>query len=106
MKAIQIIQEQYEKAKVKYTQQIADLSSKPANIDPLYRSNILKQLAPLLLDPTISVKNNAALTLGRMANHSAELAEAVVTNGVLPQLVISLTEQNAYYKKAACFVMR
>jgi hypothetical protein len=60
----------------------------------------------LLLDPTISIQNSAALALGRIANHSAELAEAVVTNEVLPQLVMSLAQQSVFYKKAACFVLR
>lgn len=31
---------------------------------------VLKQLRPLLLDPTISIQNSAALALGRVANHS------------------------------------
>jgi hypothetical protein len=59
-----------------------------------------------LLDPTISIQNSAALALGRIANHSPELAEAVVVNEMLPQLVMSLANQNVFYKKAACFVLR
>jgi len=34
------------------------------------------------------------LALGRLANYSDELAEAVVSNEILPQLVYSLSEQN------------
>ena len=44
--------------------------------------------------------------MGRMANYSDELAEAVVANEILPQLVYSLAEQNRFYKKAAAFVLR
>ena len=55
---------------------------------------MLKQLRPLLLDPTVSIQNSAALALGRIANHSEKLAEAVVENHVLPQLVNSLAQQN------------
>merc|ERR1712100_875121 len=49
---------------------------------------------------------SAALALGRLANYSDDLAEAVVGNEILPQLVYSLSEQNRFYKKAAAFVLR
>lgn len=41
-----------------------------------------------------SIQQTAALALGRLANYSDELAEAVVGNEILPQLVYSLGEQN------------
>jgi len=31
---------------------------------------VLKQIRALLLDPTVSVQNSAALALGRIANYS------------------------------------
>ena len=34
-----------------------------------------------------SIQQSAALALGRLANHSEELAEEVVSNQILPQLV-------------------
>ena len=46
------------------------------------------------------------LALGRLANYSDHLAEAVVSNEILPQLVYSLSEQNRFYKQAAAFVLR
>ena len=36
MKAIQVAFEDFEKAKIKYAQQVADFAAKPANIDALY----------------------------------------------------------------------
>ena len=51
-------------------------------------------LRPLLLDNMPSIQQSAALALGRLANYSDELAEAVVSNEILPQLVYSLSEQN------------
>lgn len=51
-------------------------------------------LRPLLLDNVPSIQQSAALALGRLANYSDELAEAVVSNEILPQLVFSLSEQN------------
>jgi hypothetical protein len=41
-----------------------------------------------------SIQQSAALALGRLANYSDDLAEAVVGNEILPQLVYSLSEQN------------
>ena len=49
-------------------------------------------LRPLLLDSVASIQQSAALALGRLANYSDELAEAVVSNEILPQLVYSLSE--------------
>jgi len=54
-------------------------------------------LRPLLLDNVPSIQQSAALALGRLANYSDELAEAVVSNEILPQLVYSLSEQNVRY---------
>ena len=54
-------------------------------------------LRPLLLDNVPSIQQSAALALGRLANYSDELAEAVVSNEILPQLVYSLSEQNVSY---------
>ncbi len=51
-------------------------------------------LRPLLLDNVPSIQQSAALALGRLANYSDELAEAVVQNEILPQLVYSLSQQN------------
>ena len=53
---------------------MADFASKPQNIDNLNSLGVMKQLRPMLLDPTISIQNNAALALGRVANHSEKLA--------------------------------
>ena len=45
----------------------------------------------------------AALALGRLANHSGDLAEAVVKGDILPQLVTSLAEQNVREMSTATF---
>lgn len=54
-------------------------------------------LRPLLLDVVPSVQQTAALALGRLANYSDHLAEAVVRGDILPQLVYSLAEQNVIF---------
>lgn len=78
MKSLQVAFEDFEKCKIKFAQQLADFAAKPQNIDNLYSLGALKQLRALLIDPTVSVQNSAALALGRIANHSEKLAEAIV----------------------------
>ena len=51
-------------------------------------------LRPLLLDTVPTVQQTAAIALGRLAQAKDELAAAIVTGDILPQLVYSLAEQN------------
>merc|ERR1711871_1188551 len=69
-------------------------------------AGVMQLLRPLLLDNVPSIQQSAALALGRLANYSEDLAENVVGNEILPQLVYSLSEQNRFVKKAASFVLR
>lgn len=87
---------------------MAELATRPQNIEALQSAGIylifllimivvigvMALLRPLLLDNVPSIQQSAALALGRLANYSDELAEAVVSNEILPQLVYSLSEQN------------
>lgn len=104
----QVVQvfEQYQKSRMHFVQTVADLSSRPQNIDTLQTAGVMQLLRPLLLDVVPTIQQTAALALGRLANHSGDLAEAVVKGDILPQLVNSLAEQNRFYKKAAAFVLR
>ena len=163
--------ENYQKARASFVQTVADLSSRPQNVDALREAGVMALLRPLLIDtvPTIQqvpppcartstpqknktkaqaapppstalkarklwrrvvpclspshthahahthshphahthmhthalaraspppLSQTAALALGRLANHSDELAAAVVHDDILPQLVYSLAEQN------------
>jgi len=98
--------EQYQKSRVQFVQTVADLSTRPQNIESLQNADVMSLLRPLLLDNVPSIQQSAALALGRLANYNDDLAEAVVGNGILPQLVYSLSEKNRFYKKAAAFVLR
>lgn len=51
-------------------------------------------LRSLMLDTVPSIQQTAALALGRLADQSDSLAEAVVKEDILPQLVQSLASQN------------
>ena len=97
--------ERYQKARVLFAQNVADLSVRPATIETMQDAGVMQLLRPLLLDNVPSIQQSAALALGRLANHSDDLAEAVVGNEILPQLVYSLAEQNRFYKKAPSFMI-
>lgn len=60
------------------------------NVDVLHNAGVMQLLKPLLLDSVPQIQQTAALGLGRLANYSEELAEAIVSQKVLPQLVLSL----------------
>ena len=104
----QIIQvfEEYQKARVKFVQTIADLASRPQHVEALQSAGVMQLLRPLLLDNVPSIQQSAALALGRLANYNEELAENVVSGDILGQLVYSLSDQNRFYKKSAAFVLR
>ncbi|XP_068604220.1 sperm-associated antigen 6 [Brachionichthys hirsutus] len=104
----QIIQvfELYQKSRLQFVQTVADLASRPQNIDALQEAGVLSLLRPLLLDPAPSIQHTAAQALGRLAEHSDELAEAVVREGILPQTIRSLASQNRFYKKTSAFLLR
>jgi len=105
-RAVLQVFEEYQKARVTFVQTVADLATRPQNIDALQNAGVMSLLRPLLLDNVASIQQSAALALGRLANFSDELAESVVTHDILPQLVQSLALQNRFYKKAAAFVLR
>ena len=123
--------EEYQKARVKFVQAIAEAATRPQNIEVMNNAGVMQLLRPLLLDNVSSpqqitqlknyievilvhceislfsdiilnlrnmkvpsIQQTAALALGRLANYSEDLAEAVVGNEILPQLVYSLSDQN------------
>ena len=75
-------------------QTVAELATRPQNIETLQNAGIMPLLRPLLLDVVPTIQQTAALALGRLANYNEALAEAVVKGDILPQLVYSLSEQN------------
>ena len=91
----------YQQSRTLFVQTIAELAHRPQNIEALQNADVMALLRPLLLDTVPSIQQSAALALGRLANYSEALAEAVVMNDVLPQLVYSLTENNVSHTCAA-----
>ncbi|KAK2962273.1 putative axoneme central apparatus [Blattamonas nauphoetae] len=98
--------EEYQRARIAFVQNVATAAERPQNIEHLKAAGVMLLLKPLISDPVPSVCLSAALALGRLANASEEMAEAVVQNDILPQLVTSLKEQNKFFKKSAAFIIR
>lgn len=98
--------EEYQKARITFVQSIAELAKKSSYIEGLNSAGVMFLLRPLLLDTVSSIQQSAALAIGRLANHSIDLAESCIKNDILPQLLNHLSVQNRQYKKAACFVLR
>ncbi|XP_029680862.1 sperm-associated antigen 6-like isoform X1 [Formica exsecta] len=98
--------DQYQKARLLFVQSVADLSSKPNNIDCLEAAGVIDLLRPLLLDAVPSIQHMAAFAFGKLANHNSRLAHAVVRRDILSQLLKNIDKQNKFYKKAALFVLR
>lgn len=98
--------EDYQKARFTFVQSVADLAQRPQNIVALHSAGVMQLLRPLLLDSVQVIQQSAALAIGRLANYSEEIAESVVQNDIITQLIYSLSNQNRFYKKAACYVLR
>ena len=79
--------EEYQKSRVKFVQTIAELSTRPQNIEALQKAGVMGLLRPLLLDNVPSIQQTAALALGRLASFSDNLAEEIVTNDIQPKHV-------------------
>ena len=98
--------EDYQKARMTFVQSIAELASRPNNIEGLHNAGAMALLRPLLLDSVPAIQQSAALAVGRLANYSEELAESVIQNDIITQLIYSLGKPNRFFKKAACYVFK
>jgi HEAT repeat protein len=58
------------------------------------------------MDPVPAIQQSAALAIGRLANHSEDIAESIIQNDIITQLIYSLSNQNRFFKKASCYVLR
>ncbi|EFJ25759.1 hypothetical protein SELMODRAFT_99379 [Selaginella moellendorffii] len=100
------ILESYQKARITFSQTVAELSNNAQNVEILHTAGVLELLRPLLIDSIPTIQQTSALGLGRLANWSEDMAEEVVSHHLLVQLVFSLKNQNRYSKKASASVLR
>ena len=79
--------EHYQASRVKFVQTVAELATRPHNVETLQSAGVMQLLRPLLLDVVPTVQQTADLALGQLANYNDDLAEAVVQGDILPQLI-------------------
>ena len=73
---------------------MADLASRPQNMEHLHDNNVMSLLHPLLMDVVPAVQQTAALALGKLASFSQQLAQTLVSSNILPQLISQVPVQN------------
>lgn len=81
----------YQKARATFAQQIADLATRPQNVEFLHNAGILKLLKPLLNDQVSGIQQTAAMALARLASFNEVIAEEIVKEGIIPLLVDTIT---------------
>ncbi|KAL0248858.1 hypothetical protein GEMRC1_004092 [Eukaryota sp. GEM-RC1] len=109
-KSILLAFEEYQRSRSNFVQTVAELSTRPQNVEPLINANVLILLRSLIMDSVPSIAQSAMLALGRLANLSDEVAESIVTENILPTIISTLAAENTgvtvHLKKAACLVIR
>lgn len=86
--------EAFHKHRVDFVSEVADMAAKPHYIQSLLAEGVMEQLRPLLTDRIDTVKQTAALALGRLASASPEIAHELVIADILPELVEALKDAN------------
>ena len=94
LRSILAVFTKYEKDRMLFAQTVADIASRDQNIDVLIQQGTISLFKPLLVDTQPSIRQAAAVTIGRVANLHAESAQAVVEQGLLKDLVTGLESQN------------
>ena len=105
-KAVLSCFEDYQKARISFVQTIAELSTHQQNVEALFSAGVMKLLKPLLLDVVPSIQQSAAIAIGRLASYSEDLSRTVAENDIIPQLMYNLGNQNRFFKKAACYIIK
>nr|KAF6432447.1 sperm associated antigen 6 [Rousettus aegyptiacus] len=79
--------EQYQKARTQFVQMVAELATRPQNIETLQNAGVMSLLRPLLLDVVPTIQQTAAWALGQIGRHTPEHARAVAVTNTLPVLL-------------------
>jgi hypothetical protein len=70
------------------------------------KNRVLYVLHPLLLDDVPGIQSTTAQAIGRLANYDEVIADQVVNDGILCDIVNGLSSQNLFFQKNSCFVIR
>ena len=82
------------KSRIRFVQKVAEYANKRDYIEKLEALGALTLLKHLLKDRVESIRQSAALTLGRMAEHKEEIADAIVAANIIPIIVSSTKGAN------------
>ena len=82
-RAILQVFEDFQRSRLTFVNTVAELAIRPQNIDALYSGGAINLLKTLLLDPVPAIQQSAALAIGRLANHSEDIAESVIQNDII-----------------------
>lgn len=101
--------QKYQAARSSFAQEIADLAGRPECVEQLMQENVIYILKGLLTDVSLSIQQNAATAVGKLASHSPEIAELLDKEDVLRTLVYVNIERphvckNLYY--IICFLLK
>ncbi|XP_030759605.1 sperm-associated antigen 6-like [Sitophilus oryzae] len=98
--------EDFQKARLTFSQTIADLALRPQNVQIMKNANVLDLLKPLINDIIPSVRQCASIALGRLVHNDSEIATELIETGLLPILLQNASSGNKYQKTAVLFVLR
>ncbi|KAI4454662.1 sperm-associated antigen 6 armadillo repeat-containing [Holotrichia oblita] len=98
--------DRYQKERVAFVQNIAELAIRPQNVDILNQAHVLALLRPLLSDICVQIQQCAIIALGRLVNHDVKVAQEILNQDFIPLLIRNIDKKNKYYKKAVLFVLR
>lgn len=86
--------EEYRRARISFVQTVADLALRPANIDVLKSANVVDLLRPLLGDICVQIQQCAAVAMGRLAHHDAQIASDLLKGDMLQLLLKNIDQRN------------
>jgi len=79
--------QQYQASRAQFAQSVADLASRPESVESLLQEDILSLLKNLLSDSSPGIQRNAAVAIGKLAGQSPLVAEMIIQQNVLSELL-------------------
>lgn len=98
--------ETWEKAQYELLQSVAELIKSPLNAEILVNAGVMELIRPLLLHNTKRIQQLACANLSRLAAWDDRLAQCMISEGILVQLLYSLREAHRLSKRATTHVLR
>ena len=98
--------QQFQDTRTNFVRDIAEAASLAENIARLMQNRVLYVLHPLLLDDCPNIQSTTSLALGRLANYDEGIAEQMVNEGILSDIINGLSSENLFFQKNACFAVR